>query len=91
MANTATKSNGVLIQGIDPEDEKKVLKLHETTLPETGDYLGTQERKNLAYIGQDLAKELNIIRYRIDEAVLDSLASRGVTGEVIEKLSAFTG
>jgi ABC-type lipoprotein release transport system permease subunit len=91
MANTATKSTGVLIQGINPEDEKKVLKLYETTLPETGDYLGVQERRNLAYIGQDLAKGLNIIRYRIDEAVLDSLRSREVPDEVLKKLAPFTG
>ena len=91
MANTATKSAGVQIMGIDPESEKDVLQLHETTIPGTGDFFETKSRYQLAYIGESLAKELNIIRYRIDESVLDSLASRGVNVEVLKKLSVFSG
>jgi len=91
MANTATKSAGVQIIGIDPEMEKEVLKLHETTIPGTGDYFETENRNMLAYVGESLAKELNIIRYRIDESVLDSLARREVPAEVLEKLTLFSG
>ena len=60
MANTATKSAGVQIIGINPGQEKKVFDLHEETIPGTGDFFETESRFNLAYIGQDLAKELNI-------------------------------
>jgi ABC-type lipoprotein release transport system permease subunit len=91
MANTATKSAGVQILGINPETEKEVLKLHETTIPGTGDFFDTESRHMLAYIGEALAKELNIIRYRIDENVLDSLAARKVPDEVLEKLAPFSG
>jgi len=91
MANTATKSAGVQIVGIDPEMEKEVLKLHLTTIPGTGDFFETESRYQLAYIGEALAKELNIIRYRIDESVLDSLAAREVPTEVLKKLTLFTG
>ena len=91
MANTATKSAGVQMIGIDPEEEKKVLGLHETTIPGTGNFFESESRSKLAYIGQDLAKELNIIRYRIDGAMLDSLASQEVPGEVLEKLLPFEG
>lgn len=91
MANTATKSAGVQIMGIDPEQEKKVLRLNETTIPGTGDFFETTSRHNLAYIGHELAKELNIIRYRIDAEVLDSLAGREVPEEVLDKLSPFKG
>jgi ABC-type lipoprotein release transport system permease subunit len=91
MANTAAKSAGVQILGIDPKTEKEVLKLHETTIPGTGDFFETESRYQLVYIGESMAKELNIIRYRIDESVLDSLASREVPSEVLEKLNAFTG
>ena len=91
MANTASKSSGVLIQGIEPDEEKGVLRLYQTTLDETGTYLGEQERKNLAYIGQDLAKDLNIIRYMINEAILDSLRQKEVPADVLEKLVPFTG
>jgi ABC-type lipoprotein release transport system permease subunit len=91
MANTATKSAGVQIIGINPESEKKVLQLHETTIPGTGDFFESESRYMLAYIGESLAKELNIIRYRIDEGVLDSLAGREVPSEILDKLSVFTG
>lgn len=90
MANTATKSAGVQILGIDPECEKEVFRLYETTLPETGNFFETESRYQLAYIGHELAKELNIVRYRIDEGVLDSLAAQEVPAEVLEKLSPFT-
>ncbi len=91
MANTATKSAGVQIIGIDPETEKEVLQLHETCIPGTGDFFESESRYQLAYIGEALAKELNIIRYRIDESVLDSLAAREVSAEVLEELAAFSG
>jgi len=91
MANTAAKSAGVQILGIHPETEKEVLQLYQTTIPGTGDFFETESRHNLAYIGESLAKELNIIRYRIDESVLDSLTERGVPAEVIEKLIPFSG
>jgi ABC-type lipoprotein release transport system permease subunit len=91
MANTATKSAGVQIVGIDPEMEKEVLQLHETTIPGTGDFFESESRYQLAYLGESLAKELNIIRYRIDESVLDSLAKREVSAEVLEKLAVFSG
>ena len=91
MANTATKSAGVQILGIDPETEKEVLRLNETTIPGTGDFFETTSRYNLAYIGHELAKDLNIIRYRIDEGVLDSLSAREVPAEVLEKLAPFSG
>ena len=91
MANTATKSAGVQITGIDPLREKEVLSLYETTIAETGDFFETDSRHNLAYIGHELAKELNIIRYRIDEEVLDSLSGKEVPKEVLEKLAPFTG
>ena len=91
MANTATKSAGVQIIGVDPEKEKEVMRLNETTIPGTGDFFETASRHNLAYIGEALAKELNIIRYRIDEAVLDSLAAQELPVEVLDKLVPFSG
>ncbi len=91
MANTATKSAGVQIVGIDPEKEKEVLRLNETTMPATGDFFETESRHKLAFIGQELAKELNIIRYRIDQEMLDNLAARGVPVKVLDRLAPFNG
>ncbi len=89
MANTATKSAGVQILGIDPATEKEVFTLYESTIPGTGDFFETESRSNLAYIGQDLAKELNIIRYIIDGPALESLASLKVPVEVLDKLTPY--
>lgn len=91
MANTATKSAGVQILGIDPEQEKKVFSLYENTIQGTGDFFETESRYKQVYIGHELAKDLNIIRYRINQSVLDSLAARDVPAEVLEKLSPFSG
>ncbi len=91
MANTATKSAGVQILGIDPEKEKTVFRLYETTIPGTGDFFEEESRHLLAYIGEDLAKELNIIRYRIDEPVLEALVRKEVPLSVMEKLRPFVG
>lgn len=88
MANTATKSAGVQIMGVDPESEKQVFHLYETTIPETGSFFDGKSRHMLAYIGHELAKELNIIRFHINEGVLDSLTARELPPEVIDKLAS---
>ncbi|MEN8227160.1 MAG: FtsX-like permease family protein [Bacteroidota bacterium] len=91
MANTATKSAGVQILGIDPDSEKELFTLYKKTLPGTGDFFETKSRHNLAYIGQELAKELNIIRYRLDEPDLASLSEMEVPQTVLDKLTPYIG
>jgi len=91
MANTATKSAGVQILGIDPDSEKEVFRLYETTLPETGNFFESESRHMLAYMGHELAKELNIIRFRIDQEVIDSLSGKAVPRELLDKLLPFEG
>jgi ABC-type lipoprotein release transport system permease subunit len=91
MANTATKSAGVQILGIDPDREKEVFALYETTIPGTGDFFETESRNNQAYIGHELAKELNIVRYRIDDEVLRNLTEAGVPENVTDKLASYSG
>jgi putative ABC transport system permease protein len=91
MAGTATKSAGVQIVGIDPEMEKKILTLNTTIIKGTGDYFEKDSKNDLALIGQDLAKELNIIRYSIDSAGLENLKKQEVPGEVLKKLTSLSG
>ncbi len=91
MANTASRSAGVQIMGVVPAQEKKVFDLHEQTISGTGDFFETESRFNLAYIGQDLAKELNIIRYVIDDDVIQKLRDRGIPEATLNKLSDFKG
>ncbi len=90
VANTATRSVGVQLVGVNPDQEKKVLDLDQQLIPETGSYFDQESRGNLAYIGEDLAKELNIIRYRIAPETIEDLSKLGLPAETINKLEPFT-
>jgi ABC-type lipoprotein release transport system permease subunit len=90
MAGTASKSTGVQITGVDPLKEREIFKLYKTIIPGTGDFFEKESKYDLVLIGQDLAKELNIIRFAIDTAVLNRLSGQGVPYEVIVKLAAIS-
>ena len=79
------------IIGINPDREKEIFKLYKTIIPGTGDYFESESKYDLALIGQDLAKELNIIRFAIDSTVLSDLRNKEVPDEILAKLKAFTG
>jgi ABC-type lipoprotein release transport system permease subunit len=91
MANTASKSSGVQIIGVDPETEKMVFTVSNKIIPGTGDYFEKESKLNLALIGQELAKDLNIIRYLVDTATLTRLREKGLPENVISKLVPLTG
>jgi ABC-type lipoprotein release transport system permease subunit len=88
MAGTASKSAGVQIIGINPEEEKKVFTLYQTIMPGTGSYFEDASSIETALIGQDLAKNLDIIRFTIDSTALARLRVLDVPSGIIEKLSA---
>lgn len=90
IANTASKSIGVQIIGINPEEEKQVLKLYEKLVPESGTYF-EGSKTNVVFIGKALAKELNIIRYSINDEVLASLKVKEVPQTIIERLKPYSG
>jgi ABC-type lipoprotein release transport system permease subunit len=89
MANSARKSTGVQILGIDPALEKNVFSLYKAMIPGTGDFFESENIRNPVYIGQELAKELNIVRYRVDDGMLEKLSEKGVPETVLEKLAPF--
>ena len=91
MANSAYKSTGVQIVGINPEQEKKVFTLYKNIIPGTGNYFEDDSRYNLALIGEGLAKDLNIIRYSIDSTTLKKLKGKNVPDEIIAKLTPLSG
>ena len=91
MANTASKSAGVQIIGIDPDKEKKVFTLYNKVMPGTGDYFEKDSKLNLALIGQELAKDLNIIRYSVDSATLTRFKEKGLPEKIISKLIPLNG
>lgn len=91
MANSASKSSGVQINGIDTEDEKRVFNLYEKVYPESGGYFDDSENSGGVYIGVDLAKSLNIIRYIITEESIAELSEKKVPESVINKLKPYLG
>ncbi|MFN8242227.1 MAG: FtsX-like permease family protein [Bacteroidales bacterium] len=91
MAATAAKSAGVEIIGVDPSAEKKIFTLDKTIMPGTGDYFEKESKFDLALVGQDLAKELNIIRYSVDSSVISRLREQKVDEETLAKLSSLEG
>ncbi len=91
MANTALKSTGVQITGIDPEKEKQVFTLYKKIIPGTGDFFDTDSKYNQALIGEDLAKDLGILRYYIDSLTLSRLKDKDVPQSVVDKLIPFEG
>lgn len=91
MANTAGKSVGVQITGIDPVKEKQIFSLWQKIMPGTGTYFEEDSKLNPALIGEDLAKDLNIIRYQVDSSVLDRLRENKVPENILDKLSPLAG
>ncbi|MGE5420827.1 MAG: ABC transporter permease [Chloroflexota bacterium] len=90
MAGTATKSAGVEIIGINPDEEKLIFSLSKTIIEGTGSYF-EDPRKDIALIGQDLAKELNIIRFVIDSSVITGLGKKGIPANVLSALEKLSG
>jgi ABC-type lipoprotein release transport system permease subunit len=88
IASTPAKSTGVEITGIDTEKEKKIFTLSEKLIPGTGTYFGTQTKYNMAFIGEKLAKDLNIIRYILTDDAMKSLENEGVPKDVTGKLDS---
>ena len=91
IASTATKSAGVEITGIDVEKEKKMFTISEKLIPGTGSYFEAETKFNTVFIGEKLAKELNIIRYIFTPESIDFLREEGVPSTVIEKLETLQG
>jgi len=91
MANTASKSAGVQIIGIDPDKEMKVFTLNSKVMPGTGNYFEKDSKLNPALIGQELAKDLNIIRYSIDSSAIARLRVKGLSEKLISKLTPIVG
>ncbi|MEZ5011005.1 MAG: ABC transporter permease [Bacteroidales bacterium] len=91
MANTASKSAGVEINGVNPEDEKRVFNLYTEVYPGSGGYFDDESESGSAYIGVDLAKSLNIIRYTVTGETIESLKEKKVPPAVLEKLKPIEG
>lgn len=88
IASTASKSTGVEITGIDVEKEKKMFTLADKLIPGTGSFFGSETKFNTVFIGEKLAKELNIIRYTLTQEAFLRLEAEGIPSAVISKLGS---
>jgi ABC-type lipoprotein release transport system permease subunit len=91
IASTSAGSTGVEINGIDTEKEQQMFTIDRKLIPGTGSYFGSDTKFNTAFIGEKLAKELNIIRYILTAEALKGLKAEGVPLTVIEKLKPLEG
>jgi ABC-type lipoprotein release transport system permease subunit len=91
IASTATKSAGVEITGIDVEKELGIFTLSKKLIPGTGSYFETDTKFNTVFIGEKLAKELNIIRYIITPESITLLKEEGVPANIISRIEALQG
>lgn len=91
MAGTAGKSAGIQIIGVDPESEKKVFTLFTKVMPGTGGFFEGVSKQYPALIGNDLAKELNIVRYSVDSVTISNLTKKGVPSEITSRISVLSG
>lgn len=91
IASTATGSNGVEIAGINVSKEKEMFTLSQRLIPGTGSYFGAETKFNSVFIGEKLAKDLNVIRYILTEEAFQKLASERVPSAVTEKIKSLEG
>lgn len=86
IASTSGKSSGIEINGIDIENEQKMFTLSARLIDGTGSYFEKATKYNAAFIGEKLAKELNIIRFILTPEALDILKNEHVPADIITKL-----
>jgi len=88
IASTSAKSTGAQITGIDTAAERHIFTLYRKLIPGTGTYFGSDTKFNTVFIGEKLAKELNIIRFILTDESMDILRKRGTPETVLSKLDS---
>ena len=91
MAGSASANSGVQINGINPLLEKEVFDLHTKIYPGSGEYLDPGSSAGYAYIGLELAKNLNLVRYTVTDKVITALELKKVPDRVLEVLKPVIG
>jgi ABC-type lipoprotein release transport system permease subunit len=91
IASTATASNGVEIAGINVAKEREMFTLSQRLIPGTGSYFAADTKFNSVFIGEKLAKELNVIRYILTAESFQALEEEKVPSSVTGKLKSLEG
>jgi len=91
MASTSAGSSAVEVMGINIEKELEMFTLSRRLIPGTGSYFDADTRLNSVFIGEKLARELNIIRYILTPEAFQKLTDEDVPETVTEKLREIEG
>ncbi|MBP7497160.1 MAG: ABC transporter permease [Bacteroidales bacterium] len=85
MANTAANSAGVMVCGVQPNEEIKVSELYKCFPPRGGKYL-SENNPNEIVLGEKLAKELQLTYYLIDDSVISLLNNKFPQKHLLDSL-----
>jgi len=86
-AQTAWSNSGMMVKGIDVENEKTVSDLYKFILPNAGSYF-EEDMRNPIVISDKTAEQLKLKNYQITRVVMDSLKTLEVDEAVLQKLQA---
>jgi len=84
MANTSGNSTGVMIYGIHPEKEKKVTKINQHIIENTGEYL-FEDNRNKILIGEKMAEKLNLVHYELTDDAIAALEEAEIPKDLLEQ------
>jgi len=86
VATTARGNTGVILKGIDVENEKAVSDVYTRILPNSGTFFKSKSRLPQVVISNKTAEMLRIKNFRVTNVVNDSLKKLNVPDETIGKL-----
>lgn len=85
MANSTRSTQGVMICGIDPEDEMLVTTIYDCLIDSSSSYL-TSQSTNQILISTKIAQSLMLVTYELNQDDIDLLLSSKFKPEVLDKL-----
>ncbi|MFC2138504.1 ABC transporter permease [Bacteroidota bacterium] len=89
MASTAGSATGVMVNGIDIEDEKNVTNVYEFIKEDGGSFFGIKS-KNPIVVGEKLAKTLKLVFYELEEADKNQLKELDFPENILLELDSLT-
>lgn len=90
MANTSAKNTGVVVLGIQPEEEKKVFDIHKNIIKNTGSFFD-EDKSNPVVIGEKLANTLQLKQYKITDETITALKESDVPERVVSSFDSIKG
>ena len=72
MANTSGNASGVMIIGVNPDEERSVSDIYENIREDAGAFFNEKDKKQIV-IGEKLAKNLKLVYYQLSEKDLSRM------------------